>query len=61
MAVFTLPLFQFSLSDPKKDKPAKKIVNIGDYQGVVFLPRRTPQPQGRPLFYQSTTEPSSAS
>ena len=61
MAVFTLPLLQLSLGNPRNDKPVKKIVNIGDYQGVVFLPRRTAPAPNRPPCYQSTTEPSSAS
>ena len=63
MALFTLPLYSmnFSLLNSKAKK--SNVVNIDEYRGVVFLPRRSSH---RPItlpgaFYQSTTEPSSAS
>lgn len=63
MAVFTTSFSSFNFGLLKSKATTKaKIVNIDEYRGTVFLPRRmSTATSKRANFYQSTTEPSSAS
>lgn len=68
MTLVVMPIVPFAFALLKSPKPTTddgKVISIDRYRGQVFLPRKKICPQVRPfydpVYYQSTTEPSSAS